>query len=311
MLNDSKIGIFLMAHGAPDNVDHIPQYIRNIRGGQDPSPGIVEAITDHYNQIGGKSPLEPIARGQAKSLEKLLNSNGNEDRFRVYIGMRNWSPYITDVVKKAYSDGVERLIGICLAPQYSRFSTELYLKAFKEAICKNGGDLKKADFIYSWADNEYLAEAFADRYRQAAKKIIADGATGFYTLFTVHSIPASSLDEGDPYPEEFTKTVRSIIKNVKPIQWNQCYQSAGYIPVPWLEPSVEMMLDKIARFGKKAVLVVPVGFLCDHVEILYDIDIEYKKYAENKGLKLYRTKSLNATPKLVQALASVIWSHIC
>ena len=183
MKNDSKIGIFLMAHGAPDSVDHIPQYIRNIRGGQDPSPGIVEAITDHYNQIGGKSPLEPIAKGQAKNLENLLNKNSEEERFRVYIGMRNWSPYISDVVKQAYDDGVERLIGLCLAPQYSRFSTELYLKAFRKAIKENGGDLKKADFIYSWASNEYLAEAFADRYKQAAKKIIAEGETGFYTLF--------------------------------------------------------------------------------------------------------------------------------
>jgi protoporphyrin/coproporphyrin ferrochelatase len=310
MADDSKIGIFLMAHGAPDSVDHIPEYIRNIRGGKDPSPGIVDAISDHYRQIGGSSPLEPITRSQAEALEKLLNSSGG-DRFRVYVGMRNWSPYIRDVVKQAYDDGVERLIGLCLAPQYSRFSTELYLKAFREAIRENGGDVQKADFIYSWADNEYLAEAFADRYKQAAKKIIASGETGFYTVFTVHSIPSSSLDEGDPYPEEFTRTVKAIIKNVKPIQWNQCYQSAGYIPVPWLEPSVEMMLDKISRFGKKAVLIVPVGFLCDHVEILYDIDIDYTKYAESKGLKLFRTESLNDTPKLIQALASVIWSHIC
>ena len=310
MKDDSKIGVFLMAHGAPDCVDHIPKYIRNIRGGKDPNPKIVEKISDHYRQIGGGSPLEPIARGQAKNLEKLLNSGGG-DRFRVYLGMRNWNPYISDVVNQAYQDGVERLIGICLAPQYSRFSTELYLKAFREAIRKNNGDLDKADFVYSWADNEYLAEAFADRYKQAAKKIIESGSTGFYTLFTVHSIPSSSLDNGDPYPEEFTRTVKNILKIVKPIQWNQCYQSAGYIPVPWLEPSVEMMLDKIARFGKKTVLVVPVGFLCDHVEILYDVDIEYVKYAETKNLKLYRTKSLNATPKLIQALASVVWSRIC
>jgi protoporphyrin/coproporphyrin ferrochelatase len=310
MADDSKIGIFLMAHGAPDSVEHIPEYIRNIRGGKDPSPGIVEAISDHYRQIGGSSPLEPITRDQAEALEILLNSGGG-DRFRVYVGMRNWSPYIRDVVKQAYDDGVERLIGLCLAPQYSRFSTELYLKAFREAIRENDGDVSKADFIYSWADNEYLAEAFADRYKEAAKEIIASGETGFYTVFTVHSIPSSSLDEGDPYPEEFTRTIKSILKNVKPIQWNQCYQSAGYIPVPWLEPSVEMTLDKISRFGKKAVLLVPVGFLCDHVEILYDIDIEYTKYAESKGLKLYRTESLNATPKLIQALASVVWSHIC
>jgi ferrochelatase len=307
--DDSKIGIFLMAHGAPDSVDHIPEYIRNIRGGKDPSPKIVESISNHYRQIGGSSPLTLISTAQAKALEELLNSDGS-DHFRVYLGMRNWDPFMRDVVKQAYEDGVERLIGICLAPQYSRFSTELYLKAFREAIRANDGDVDKADFVYSWADNDYLAEAFADRYKEAAKKIIASGETGFYTVFTVHSIPASSLDEGDPYPEEFTRTIKSITKHVKPIQWNQCYQSAGYIPVPWLEPSVEMTLDKISRFGKKAVLIVPVGFLCDHVEILYDIDIEYKKYAESKDLKLFRTESLNTSPKLIQALASVVWSKL-
>tara|TARA_B100000686_G_C16718383_1_gene933396 strand:+ start:172 stop:1095 length:924 start_codon:yes stop_codon:yes gene_type:complete len=304
-----KIGILLLAHGAPDNVDDIPQYIKNIRGGKEPNPKIVQTITDHYSQIGGRSPLEPIARGQAAGLQKLLDKSKNY-RFRVYIGMRNWSPYIKEGVAKAYSDGVDRLIAICLAPQYSRFSTELYLKAFQEAVENNEGSFKKVDFISTWADNYYLAEAFAERFEQASKKLINEGKSDFYTVFTVHSIPASSIEYGDPYVEEFNKTVNGIVNLVKPKKWLQCYQSAGYIPVPWLEPSVEMALDKIARQGRKTVLLMPVGFLCDHIEILYDIDIEYNKYARGKNLYLVRTKSLNATSKLIKAVASVVWGHL-
>ena len=300
-----KIGILLLAHGAPDNVNDIPRYIKNIRGGKEPDPKIVKAITDHYNLIGGKSPLEPIARGQAAGLQKLLNQQ-KSGHFRVYVGMRNWAPYIDDAVAKAYSDGMEKLIAVCLAPQYSRFSTELYMKAFREAVSKSNGDLNKVNFISTWADNYYLAEAFAQRFEQASKNLVKKGKSDFYTIFTVHSIPASSLEYGDPYVEEFNKTVKAIVDLVKPRKWLQCYQSAGYIPVPWLEPSVEMALDKIARKGKKTVLLMPVGFLCDHIEILYDIDIEYIKYADEKNLHLVRTKSLNATSKLIQALASVI-----
>ena len=304
-----KTGILLMAHGAPDSVDNMSLYIKNIRGGKEPNPEIVQTITHHYNEIGGKSPLEPIARGQAAGLQKILNQQ-NGGRFQVYIGMRNWTPYIQDVVAQAYADGVERLIGICLAPQYSRFSTELYLKAFREAVKAARGDSQKVDFISTWADNYYLVEAFAERYEQTAKKLRDLGESDFYTVFTVHSIPADSLEYGDPYVEEFNKTVHAIVDRVRPKEWMQCYQSAGYIPVPWLEPTVEMALDKIARYGRKTVLLMPVGFLCDHIEILYDIDIEYQKYAKEKNLRLVRTKSLNATSKLIQALASVIWGHI-
>tara|TARA_B100000686_G_scaffold355020_1_gene469126 strand:- start:14678 stop:15601 length:924 start_codon:yes stop_codon:yes gene_type:complete len=304
-----KIGILLLAHGAPDNVNDIPMYIKNIRGGKEPDPKIVETITAHYNQIGGKSPLEPIARGQAAGLQRILNQN-KSGCFRVYVGMRNWIPYIDDVVEEAYSDGIERLIAICLAPQYSRFSTELYMKAFREAVNKIEGDFKKVDFISTWADNYYLAEAFAERFEQASKKLSKQGIEDFYTIFTVHSIPASSIEYGDPYVEEFNKTVQAIVGLVKPKKWLQCYQSAGYIPVPWLEPSVEMALDKIAQKGKKTVLLMPVGFLCDHIEILYDIDIEYNKYANNKNLNLVRTQSLNATQKLIKALASVVLGYL-
>ena len=305
----NKIGILLLAHGAPDNVNDIPLYIKNIRGGKEPDPKIVETIADHYNQIGGKSPLEPIARGQAAGLQRLLNRQ-KSGYFRVYVGMRNWAPYIDDVVAQAHSDGIERLIAICLAPQYSRFSTELYMKAFREAVNKIEGAFKKVDFISTWADNYYLAEAFADRFEQSSKILNKQGTEDFYTIFTVHSIPASSIEYGDPYVEEFNKTVQAIVDLVKPKKWLQCYQSAGYIPVPWLEPSVEMVLDKIARKGKKTVLLMPVGFLCDHIEILYDIDIEYNKYANNKNLNLIRTKSLNATHKLIKALASVIFGYL-
>lgn len=299
--------IFLMAHGAPTRVDDIPLYLKNIRGGKDSTPEVIKIIRERYEAIGGSSPLLEITRGQAEALEKFINQDG-KNTFKVYFGMRSWSPYIKDVVQQMVNDGVKKVYAICLAPQYSKWSTERYFKSFNEGVeeSKAENDLE-IHYIASWCDHPCLTDAFVEKYNQAIEKLPQQNKDQIHTVFTVHSIPAAAVDEGDPYAEEYEKTVRKIIERVRPAHWHMAYQSQGMIPVPWLEPTVESVLDKIARNGVKNVLVVPVGFVSDHIEILYDIDIEFKNYAQELKLNLYRTESLNLSPTFIEALAAVVW----
>ena len=304
-----KTAVFLMAHGAPTSVDDIPLYLKNIRGGTDSSPEVIQIIRDRYEAIGGSSPLLEITRSQAENLEKFLNQNGGN--FKVYIGMRNWAPYISDVVKQMLEDGVEKILALCLAPQYSTWSTKLYFNALNDALEKKSkGSLPLVQLIGSWANQPSLIDAFVEKYNIAMDKIRALGYEQVHTVFTVHSIPAESLELGDFYDEEYDSTVKAIVKRIKPYRWYKAYQSQGMIPVPWLGPTVESVLDRIARLSSKTVLVVPVGFVSDHVEILYDIDIEFAEYAKSKNLKLFRTESLNNSPLFTEALASVVWEHL-
>ena len=298
-----------MAHGAPTSVDDIPLYLKNIRGGTDSSPEVIQIIRDRYEAVGGSSPLLEITKGQAEKLEQFLNQNGGN--FKVYIGMRSWAPYIRDVVKKMLEDGVEKIIALCLAPQYSTWSTKLYFNAFNDALEKNlKGDLPPVQMIGSWANQPSLIDAFVEKYNIAMDKIRTLGYEKVHTVFTVHSIPAESLELGDFYDKEYDSTVKAIVDRVKPYRWYQAYQSQGMIPVPWLGPTVESVLDRIAKIGSKPVLIVPVGFVSDHIETLYDIDIEFSRYAKSKNLTLFRTESLNQSPLFTEALASVVWEHL-
>ena len=291
-----------MAHGAPESTDDIPEYLKTIRGGRDSTPETIQIIRDRYEQIGGKSPLREITAELAERLEKFLNQE--EPQFKVYVGMRNWSPYIRDEVKRMKEDGIEKVIALCLAPQFSTWSTKLYFNAFEDALKECGGENIDVHFVASWANHPLLIDAFSEKYREALAKLNGESV---YTIFTAHSIPSESIDLGDPYDQEFNKTVELLVDRVKPNNWYQAYQSQGMIPVPWLGPTVESVLDKISRVGSKTVLIVPVGFVCDHVEILFDIDIEFRNYAVDKKLKLHRTESLNFSPTYIEALASIAW----
>lgn len=308
-MNDSSLtGVFLMAHGAPESVEDIPEYLRNIRGGTESTPETIQIIRDRYEQIGGKSPLREITEELCARLESFLNQQGPQ--FKVYCGMRNWSPYIRDEVKRMKEDGVEKVVAFCLAPQFSTWSTRLYFNVFKEALKNCDAENLDVRYIGSWADHPLLIDAFEEKYRAALEKLGPNAEEAVYTIFTAHSIPAESIEFGDPYPEEFGKTVKKLVERVQPKHWFKAYQSQGMIPIPWLGPTVESVLDKIAKRGPKTVLMVPVGFVCDHVEILFDIDIEFNKYASERRLSLHRTESLNLSPTFIEALASVTWENL-
>ncbi len=299
--------IFLMAHGAPTRVDDIPLYLKNIRGGKESTPEVIKIIQERYEAIGGSSPLLEITRGQAEALEKFINQDG-KNTFKVYFGMRSWNPYIKDEVQQMVDDGIKKVVALCLAPQYSKWSTERYFKSFNDALKESDPENNlEIQYIASWCDHPCLTDAFVEKYNQAIEKLSEKDKDQVHTVFTVHSIPAAAVDEGDPYAEEYEKTVRHIVERVQPRNWHMAYQSQGMIPVPWLTPTVESVLDKIARIGAKPVLVVPVGFVSDHIEILYDIDIEFKNYAKERKLDLYRTESMNLSPTFTEALAALVW----
>lgn len=296
-----------MAHGAPDSTADIPKYLKNIRGGTESSPEVVRLITGRYEAIGGSSPLLQITRAQAAALQSFLDRNSKRD-FKVYFGMRNWSPYIRDVVKVMLEDGVQRVFAICLAPQYSRWSGELYFKALREALQSLSADVEVRR-VAGWSRHPLLIDAFASRYDAAVEKLRAEGKDDVYVVFTAHSIPADSIAMGDPYAEEYEGSVRALVERVKPRRWMRAYQSQGMIPVPWLEPRVESALDKIAHIGAKHALIFPVGFVSDHIEILYDIDVGFKNYAAARKLSLSRVESLNLSPQFIETLAALVWEQ--
>ena len=276
--------------------------MRCITGGRPLPDAVIEEVRHRYGLIG-RSPLTDITRAQAEGLQKTLG-------VPVYFGMRNWHPFIKDVVMKMLSDGVTSVVAICLAPQNSRTSVGLYRKALMEVA---EGKMK-IDFIDSWGDDTQLAEAFAARLRPAWDAARAKHGDKAAMLFTAHSVPAKTVEPqgdqpGDPYAEQCKQTAAHVAERIPTLAkggWRFAFQSQGMSGGAWIGPTVEETLTVLAAEGKKAVVLQPIGFVCDHVEILYDIDIAFRKFAAEKGLELTRAESLNDSPEFIAALAKVV-----
>lgn len=317
----SKQAVLLLAHGTPETVEQVPEYLRNVVSGRPMPQHVVEEIQHRYSLIG-KSPLTELTLEQARLVEGEVARAGQAAR--VYVGMRNWRPYIADVVRQMRSDGVEEAAVICLAPQNSRTSVGLY----RRAVLAEAGEMR-IDFTESWADHPLLAEAFAERLREAQARMKAE--TGAYApvLFTAHSVPARTVQpsppganpdenqprgesrywpgEGaDPYVQDAHRTAELVAALVPEIPaWEFAFQSQGASGGPWIGPTVEETLDRLASQSVRNVILQPVGFLCDHVEILFDVDIAFMGYAGGKGLRLARPQSLNASEALARAVADL------
>jgi ferrochelatase len=275
---------------------------------------VVEEIQHRYSLIG-KSPLTDITMELARLVEEELAADG--DRMRVYVGMRNWRPYISDVVRQMRADGVEEAAVICMAPQNSRTSVGLY----RRAVEAEAGTALRIDFTEGWADHPLLAEGFADRLRPLLAEMSAEVGHPMPVLFTAHSVPLRTVQppeasEGqprlwpgvgaDPYAEDARRTAAEVAKRIENMpKWWFAFQSQGASGGPWIGPSVEETLDLIAAAGARAVILQPIGFLCDHVEILFDVDILFKQYADKLGINLKRPESLNTSPYLVRAVADL------
>ena len=308
-----KQAVLLLAHGTPETVEQIPEYLRNVVSGRPLPQQVIEEIQHRYALIG-KSPLTELTMEQARLLEAELAAQG--EPVPVYVGMRNWKPYIPDVVRQMRADGVEEAAVICLAPQNSRTSVGLY----RRAVQAEAGPLR-IDFTEGWAQHPLLAEAFAERLRAAMQKLTTETSAPVPVLFTAHSVPCRTVQtqaasegqprlwpgEGaDPYAQEAKRTAELVAAQVPEIpQWWFAFQSQGASGGPWIGPTVEETLDAIAALGEKTLLLHPIGFLCDHVEILYDVDIAFRQYAAGRGIRLERPESLNASPTLARCVADL------
>ena len=294
------VGVLLLAHGGPDSLDDVEPFLANIRGGREVPKNLVEVVRERYRLIGGRSPLLEISRRQAHALEQELNAAG--PRLRVYLGMRNWRPFIRETMEQIARDGLGRLIALCLAPQNSRLSVGLYRQHVERAQQELGLEFPMT-FVESWHQEPLLIEAFAEKLSQAMPASSADAPA---VIFTAHSLPEKIVADGDPYDRQVRETVSAVAQRCGLARWHFAYQSQGATSEPWLGPKVESVLEQLAASGVRQVLLAPIGFVADHVEVLYDIDIAFRQLAEARGILLRRTESLNDSPALIRTLASVV-----
>jgi len=284
-----KQAVLLAAHGAPERVEDVEEYLNYVRGGRPGSPQIVEEVRHRYQAIGGSSPLLRWTRVQAEALEQLLG-------IPVFFGMRNWHPFLRETMDRIRESGAERIAAICLAPQFSELSVGLYIRRTTEAAAEAG---VTADFRWaqSYHDEPLLIEAFAELLRPLlpARKM----------LFTAHSLPEKALASGDPYDRETRATAAAVAAAAGVTAYDFAYQSQGMTADRWLGPTVESCIDRYAAEGVREVVLHPIGFVCDHVEVLYDVDILFRQYAAGRGVELRRPESLNGSPRFTAALAKI------
>jgi protoporphyrin/coproporphyrin ferrochelatase len=283
-----------MAHGTPDSVDEMPEYLRLVRGGREPSTALIEEMVHNWEAIGGRSPLTDITVEQGRALQRQLSSDRLD--LPVVVGMRNWRPFIADAIRAIDGMGARRIIGIPMAPQFSTLSVQKYVDAASAALPAG------TDFVCvrSFHDHPLLIEAFAEKIR-AAKPGPSEAI-----VFTAHSIPQRVVVAGDPYPNEVAATAKAVAARCGISSYQIAYQSAGRTPEPWIGPDVSAVVRDLGKDGVREVLVVPIGFVCDHSEILFDLDVQATAAAREAVVALRRTQSLNTSPTFIRALAALV-----
>jgi protoporphyrin/coproporphyrin ferrochelatase len=274
-----------MAYGSPKGIEDIRPYLEDIREGRPVSDEAVEELTERYRRIGGRSPLDEVTERQRSALEQELG-------LPVFVGMKHWRPRIADAVEEGLAGGAERIVGIVLAPHYSALSIAGYRERL-EAALSGRAELR---FVESWYDHEPFLEVLADRV----------SGTDAHVVFTAHSLPERILAMGDPYRDELLETSRLVAERARLEHWSFAFQSASSTGEPWLGPDILEELDDLHARGVRKVLVCPVGFVSDHLEILWDIDVEARERAAQLGLELDRIESLNDDPAFVRALAELV-----
>jgi ferrochelatase len=297
-----------MAMGGPDSLENVEAYLKDVRGGRPMTPEFVDDIKERYRQTGGKSPALDILRDAARKLEQKLNGPGGE-RFRVYAGLRHWRPSIKDAYADLMDELPERLVCVCMAPQYSSLSVGAYMKKVDEARAQLGGEFP-VSAVESWNRHPALIAAIADNIQAALQKFPPDARSGLPVVFTAHSLPERIVEAKDPYPEQVQGTMAAVCERLGRIDARFAYQSQGQSGERWLGPTVESVLEELAREGRRHVLIAPIGFLSDHLEVLYDVDIHFKRVAAERGMQLERIAMLNATAPLIDLLASIVDAHL-
>lgn len=306
-ISQRPIAVLLMAMGGPDCLENVEPFLLDVRGGRPTPPELVAEIRERYRATGGKSPAVGITKALAKKLEARLNESGGE-RYRVYVGLRHWHPFIKETYAELLGDVPEHIIGLCLAPQQSSLSTGAYRKKVEEAQTTLQSTCP-VSYVGSWHRHPGLIAGIAENIRQALLTFPAEVRGAVPVLFTAHSLPERIVAMKDPYPDEVKGTVEAVTALLGGRATRFAYQSQGRSGEKWLGPTVESAVEELAREGYRAALIAPIGFLCDHVETLYDIDIELKRLAAGLGLRLERIAMLNDSAALVDTLVSVLKAH--
>lgn len=301
------IAILLMIMGGPDCLENVGPFLLDVRGGRPTPPELVEEIRERYRATGGKSPAVGITQDVARKLERRLNQS-NHDRYKVYVGLRHWHPFIKETYAELMKDDPEQIIGLCMAPQRSSLSTGAYQKKVEEARTALQSHCP-ISYVGSWNRHPKLIAAIAGNIIQGLLTFPAEVRGTVPVLFTAHSLPERIVAMKDPYPQEVQGTVEAVTALLGHQPTRFAYQSQGRSSEPWLGPTVESALEALHGEGHRHVLVAPIGFICDHVETLFDIDIELKHLATSKGMQLERIAMLNDSPALVDTLADVLAVH--
>ncbi|HKW19467.1 MAG TPA: ferrochelatase [Terriglobales bacterium] len=299
MVKSGKGAVLLLAHGSPNSVDEIAEFLLKVTGGRPLPPEAVDEVKRRYRAIG-KSPLTELTLKQAELLAQEIG-------MPVYVGMRNWYPFVSQAIEQMQADGVRHAIVICLAPHNSRTSVGLYRKSLKSADAE-----LSFDFVESWHDQPQLIQAFAEKLKAGTERASREYGKPVPVIFTAHSVPERTVREGDPYETQARQTA-SLVASVLGLnedQWRCAFQSQGMSGGPWLGPTVEDTIVELKRLGHTAVFIQPIGFLCDHVEILYDVDVVFKQFAEKQGMRLWRAESLNDSLLLTSALERIVRSRM-
>jgi protoporphyrin/coproporphyrin ferrochelatase len=308
-IDAQSVGVLLMAYGTPETPDQVQSYFTHIRGGRVPSPGSVARLRERYELVGGRTPLLDITYELRDALEYELNAAPIGPAYHVYVGMKHWHPFIGDVVPRIAADGLRELIAVALAPHYSRISIGGYRSALEQAAAVLPQPLK-IRFVESWHLHPQFVEFMAARVAAA----LADFPPAEHkkkggdvtTLFSAHSLPTRIREWNDPYEAQLRESCAAVAERAGVRDWRFAWQSAGHTGEPWLGPDIVDYLETLRGEGVRRVLSVPIGFVSDHLEIMYDIDYEARRKAESLGMTLRRTRMPNAEPAFVRVLASVV-----
>jgi ferrochelatase len=287
-----------MAHGTPASLDEMPEYLQLVRGGRPASAELVAEMRANYGAIGGRSPLTEITLAQAAALRDRLGPD-----ILVSVGMRNWHPFIKDALEDLAARGATRVIGIPMAPQFSTLSVQKYVDAARAALASQA-DPPQFEAVRTFHAHPLLIDAFAERLRAAAP------ASDELVVFTAHSLPARIIAAGDTYADEVGVTARTVASKSCLTHYDLAYQSAGRTPEPWIGPSLDSLIEERSQRGTRRFLIVPIGFVCDHTEILFDIDVQAAATARRNGAALRRTESLNTSPTFIGMLEDIVRARL-
>jgi len=298
--------LLLLAFGGPRSLDEVEFLLTRLFQGRKPSAEQIERVKERYRLIGGFSPLLKITQEQAKGLEEELKKRGY--LFKSYVGMRYGHPLIEETLKEVLQDGIMEIIVLPMAPFQSRASTGAYIEEVNR-VKKNLAKKVSLSFVVGWHLHPLFLEAIRERIREGLKGFDEEERKRVHLLFTAHSLP-KSIVEKDPYAKEIEASIKGALEGLEPFPWHMAYQSKGGGPEEWVGPDVESILEELSKNKIREVLTVPIGFVSDHIEILYDIDILYQDKAKLLGMQLKRTPSLNFSKRFIEALATIVEEHV-